>query len=124
MAREAKRVGLWHTLVLGVLLAHQVAGAQVPQRVLRRFESDAAARRLARHIQESLFDAPGSPPMGWVPYHFQLLGIRDRAKLLLSLDFLRPRERDRAAIHLPPSLDFLYYLVRPVRLLCDRSARR
>jgi hypothetical protein len=123
VTEEAKRVGLWRTLVLGVLLAHRVAGATVPQAVLRRFESDATACSLARHIQENLFDAPGSAPMGRMPYNMHLLGFHDRVRLLLSLDVLRPNERDRAAIHLPPSLDFLYYLVRPVRILWDRSAR-
>jgi hypothetical protein len=123
VTREAKRLGLWRTQALGVLLAHRVAGAAVPQAVLRCLESDATACNLARHIQETLFDAPGSPPMGRIPYNVQLLGFRDRVRLLLSLDFLRPNERDRAAIHLPPSLDALYYLVRLVRILWDRSAR-
>jgi hypothetical protein len=123
VTREAKRVGLWRTLALGVLLANRVAGAAVPQAVLRRFESDATAYNLARHIQENLFDAPGSPPMGRLPYYVQLLGFRDRVRLLLSPDVLRPNERDREAIHLPRSLEALYYLVRPVRMLLDRSAR-
>ncbi len=61
--------------------------------------------------------------MGGVPYNVQLLGFRDRARLILSAGFLRPNERDRAAIHLPPGLDVLYYLVRPLRILWERSAR-
>jgi hypothetical protein len=123
VTHEAKRVGLWRTLALGVLLAHRVAGAEVPQAVLRRFESNATACSLVRHIEENLFDAPGKPPVGRIPYNIQLLGFHDRARLLLSLDFLRPNERDRAALHLPQSLHALYYLVRPVRILLDRSAR-
>jgi hypothetical protein len=121
--QEAKRLGLRRTLALGVLLAHQVAGAAVPPAVLGRFESDAIARRLARHFQETVVDAPGSLPRGRLPYTFQLLEFRDRVRWLLSFDFLRPKEGDRAALHLPPSLDALYYLVRPVRMLWDRSAR-
>jgi hypothetical protein len=120
---EAKRVGLWRTLVLGVLLAHRVTGIIVPQAVLRRFESEAIPCCLARHIQENLFDAPDGPPMGRAAYSIQLLGLHDRVRLRLSQKVWRPNERDRAAVHLPPSLDFLYYLVRPVRLLWERSAR-
>ncbi len=121
--QEAKRVGLGRTLALGVLLAHRVVGTAVPEDVLGRFESDATACRLAQHVQESLFDAPGSPPLGRMPYNIQLLGFRDRMRFLLSLAVLRPNEHDRAAIHLPPSLDALYYLVRPLRILWDKSAR-
>lgn len=120
---EAKRSGLCRTLALGALLAHRVVGATVPQAVLRRFESDTTACNLAQHIQENLFDAPGSTPMGRVPYGVQLLDFRDRVGLLLSLDFLRPNERDRAALPLPKSLHVLYYLIRPFRIFWDRSAR-
>jgi hypothetical protein len=123
LTREARRSGLWRPLALGTLLAHWMADAPVPQTVLRRFESDAAARSMAQHFQESLFDAPGSLPIGSKPYNIQLLGFRDRLRFFLSLDFLRPNARDRAVLRLPKSLDALYYLVRPIRLLWDRSAR-
>jgi hypothetical protein len=39
--REAKRLGLWRCVALGVLLAHRVLGAAVPEDVLKGFESDA-----------------------------------------------------------------------------------
>jgi len=96
VTEEANRLGLWRPLALGVLLAHRVAGAAVPEAVLRRFQSDAAACSLARHFEKTLCDVPGSPPLGRPPYNIQLLGSCDRARLLLSLDFLRPRERSRS----------------------------
>jgi len=120
---EAKKSGLCRTLALGLLLAHRVAGATIPQAALRRSESDTTACNLAQHIQESLFDAPGSTPMSRVPYSIQLLDFRDRIGLLLSLDFLQPNERDRAVLTLPKSLSALYYLIRPFRIFRDRSAR-
>ena len=121
--REAKRTGLWRALALGVLLAHRVADVRVPDRVLQRMTADRTAVALAHYIDEHLFTAPGSTPGGPVPYHFQLLGMSDRLAMIVSLDFLKPNERDRAAIQLPDSLRFLYYLVRPYRILRDRSAR-
>jgi hypothetical protein len=121
--REAKQSGLWRALALGILLAHQVADAPVPPGVLRRFERDATACRLAQHIRENLLEAPGSTPEGRVPYDIQLLGLRDSARWLLSLAVLRPTERDRAVVSLPKSLHALYYLIRPFRLFWDRSAR-
>jgi hypothetical protein len=120
---EAKERGLARTLSLGILLAHRVAGATVPQTVLRRFEADTTARLLAEHIQENLFDAPGSTPPSSLPYSIHLLDFRDRVGLLLSMNLLRPNERDRAAFPLPKSLHALYYLIRPIRIFWDRSAR-
>ena len=121
--QEAKRLGQRRTLALGVLLADRVAGASVPPAVLKGFESDATASSLARHFQEAVFDAPGSLPFDRLPYTFQLLEFRDRVRWIMSFDFLRPKEADRAAVHLPPSLEALYYLVRPLRMLWDKSAR-
>jgi hypothetical protein len=121
--REAKRSGLHRALALGVLLAHQVAGATVPSAILRRFESDSTARNLAQYVDQNLFEAPGSKPPGRLPYTVQLLGFQDRVKLLLSLHLLRPNERDQAAFPLPKALHPLYYLLRPLRILRDRSPR-
>jgi hypothetical protein len=120
---EAKEVGLSRALALGILLAHQVVGATVPQSILQRFEADTTARLLAQHIQNNLFDAPGSTPPGHIPYNIQLLDFRDRARFLLSMDLLRPNEKDRAVFPLPKSVRALYYLIRPVRIFLDRSAR-
>jgi Uncharacterised nucleotidyltransferase len=121
--REAKQTGLWRTLALGVLLAHRIAGVAIPKAILSRFESDTTACKLAQHVEENLFIAPGSAPLGRVPYYVLLLGFQDRLRLLLSLELLRPNERDQAALPLPKSLHVLYYLIRPFRIFWDRSAR-
>ena len=120
---QARKTGLWRALALGVLLAHHVADADVPEPILRRFRADRTANKLALHIQKNLFIAPGSTPSSRIPYNIQLLGIHDRLALLGSLQFLKPNERDRAVIHLPEPLHALYYLIRPYRILRDRSAR-
>ncbi len=121
--QEAKRLGLWRCLALGVLLARWVAGAQVPDEALRRFEGDRTAHRLADFLQENIFKAPGSMPGGWVPYNIQILDFRDRAGALVSPSFLRPNARDRSVVKLPKSLEALYYVIRPFRILLDRSSR-
>jgi hypothetical protein len=121
--REAKRVGLWRCLALGVLLAHRVAGARVPAEVLESFEADGAALRLADSFGRFALEDPGRLPEGHLPYNIQILGFRDRASLVLSPTFLRPNARDRAVVKLPKYLSALYYVVRPFRLLIDRSSR-
>ena len=121
--REAKARGLWRSVALGVLLAYRVGQAVIPEPVLSCFESDSTTRILAQHIADNLFESPGSTPDRRTPYHVQLLGLNDRVKMLFSMDFLRPNARDRAVIQLPKVLEPLYFLIRPVRILWDKTAR-
>jgi hypothetical protein len=121
--REAKHLGLWRCLALGVLLARRLADAQVPADVVRSFEKDRTARKLARFLQEHLVEEPGRMPDGRVPYNVQLLGLWERTLVILSPTFLRPNARDRAVVKLPKALALLYYVIRPFRLLLDQKGR-
>jgi hypothetical protein len=121
--REAKRVGLWRCLALGVLLAQSVAGANVPAEVQRGFEANQRMRNLAEFLGEHVLQEPGTMPGGWMPYNLQILGFRDRARVILSPAFLRPGAQDRAVVKLPKVLEPLYYIIRPLRILLDRTAR-
>ncbi len=121
--REARRAGLWRCTALGVLLAKRLTGCEVPEKVLHSFESDRFATGLATHFEHCLFEAPGSLPDGLVPYNVQLFSFWDRTGLFLSGELLRPNERDRAFVALPKWLEGLYYLIRPFRILWDRSPR-
>lgn len=121
--REAKRVGLWRCLALGVMLARRVAGARVPLDVLHRFESNGTMRKLAVFFDENLMERPRKMPAGWVPYNIRILSLSDRARVVLSPAFFRPNTWDRAFVKLPRALEPLYYIIRPIRILLDRSAR-
>lgn len=122
---EAKRVGFFRVLAVGVLLARRVTGVAVHQDALQRFESDAAACSQARYFQQALLDAFGNLPPGPKPLkNSRLMGFSDGLRLLMSPHFLRPNERDREVVHLPESLDSLYYLVRIFRLIRRRFGFR
>jgi Uncharacterised nucleotidyltransferase len=121
--QEAKRVGLWRCLALGVLLARRVSGAQTPASVVQSFEADRWAPNLAEFLDEHLLAEPGKVPDGRIPYNIQILAFRDRAGAVLSPAFLRPNEHDRAVVNLPKALESLYYLIRPFRVLLDRTSR-
>jgi hypothetical protein len=120
---EAKQLGLWRSVALGVLLARQISGITIPAYVLQQFQADSTVTQLSQHIQATLFDTPGRPPGGRIPYNLQLLSLRDRLKAAFSIQVLEPNERDRAFLRLPKALHPFYYLIRPVRLLLDKSAR-
>ncbi|WP_348260869.1 nucleotidyltransferase family protein [Telmatobacter sp. DSM 110680] len=121
--QEAKRVGLTRCVALGVLLAREISGAEVPTEVLRRFEGDRRARKLAEFLGKHVAENPGMKPDGLVPYFIQLLGFWQTVAVMLSPKFLQPTARDRSVVKLPKALASLYYLIRPVRLLLDRKGR-
>ena len=120
---DARRLGLRRALALGLLLAHRVCAAQIPPTMLRHVASDGTANRLAHSLEQILFDRPGHFPAGRIPYNVQLLDTADRLRIFLSADFFRPNERDLAFIRLPRALHFLYFVLRPLRILRDKSAR-
>lgn len=121
--REAERRGLWRALALGVLLAQRICCAPVPEIALRGFASDRAARQMTACFERMIFDRPGQLPLGPVPYALRILDTADRIRWLLKLEFLRPNERDIAFVRFPSMLYPLYFFVRPLRILLDRSAR-
>jgi hypothetical protein len=121
---QAKRHGLSRALALGVLLSHRITGVPVPPAVLKNLGADSAISALAMHIDENLFDAPGSLPLSRVPYNLRLLDFSDRARLILSAEYWRPNDRDIEAFPLPKPLYPLYFLIRPIRILRNRSPRR
>jgi hypothetical protein len=120
---DARRFGLRRAFALGVLLAHRVCAAQVPPEILERFLNDRAARRLTLALEKILFDNPGAFPAGRVPYNVQILDRTDRLLIFLSPGFFHPNERDFAFVRLPRSLRWLYFFIRPLRILRDKSAR-
>lgn len=121
--KEAKQAGLWRSVALGVLLSRRVAGANVPSDALRRFEGSRAIRKVARFLDENMLEEPGKMPDGWIPYNIRILGFRDRTRAVLSPAFLRPNDRDQSFVKLPKLLEPLYFLIRPVRILLDRTGR-
>jgi hypothetical protein len=119
----ARRFGLYRALTLGVLLCHRMAGAPVPENVLRRFEKNRTVRRLEEHIRKHFFE-PTSPPFDGLPFQIEALGFGDRLARVGQAALEPPGARDRAGVRLPAALDFLYYFVRPGRLVWKYLIRR
>lgn len=122
VAQEARALGLWRPLALGVLLANRMLGTPTDCPLLFSIQQDNTVLKLTKHFEENLLVAPGMGPAGRIPYNVLLLDSRERLRLLFSSSLLRPNELDRAAIPFAGPQP-LYYLVRPIRLLLDRSSR-
>jgi hypothetical protein len=137
----ARAAGGERILLLDLLLAHDLLDAPVPEAVLRQALGNRAVPALAQEVQARMFPAsvaPGSLPAesGPASDHHLAFYVRTRERFVDKLRFLglrardriglvvRPSARDRAFLPLPASLDFLYYFVRPVRVLSGRVRAR
>jgi hypothetical protein len=117
--RRARELGSARMVGLGLFLAHALLGAALPAAALRAITSDPAIERLARQVAGALFRARESP-RGLLETSLFYLGarerLRDRARYCLRLA-ATPTLGDWRLIALPAQLSFLYYLLRPLRLL-------
>jgi hypothetical protein len=125
---RARRAGCARRLSVGLLLAGTLLGVHLPRDVRQAIDADSDAARLATRFAARLFDGGAFR----VSLSEELAtglqireSLRDRAAygtyVILGKCNLRrvvnPTAADRAVLALPRPLAFLYYVVRPIRLL-------
>jgi len=121
---EAKQRGCQRLIKIGLLLAHQLLSAPLSESVCRWIESDRTAQRLAHQLQTDLF-ASHPVEVGEVQRSFFHIRTRerlpDKLKTLIGLlnhsGWLTPTPNDYNAFPLPHYLSFLYYVIRPLRVI-------
>jgi len=103
-----------------LLLAQQVLGLKLPS-PMEIYCEDAEARELADKAMSLLFREDANPGYGEaLRYHLAFAkGWGDRTHLVFERLFV-PDEQDWQEVHLPQSLNFLYYAVRPLRFVRAR----
>jgi hypothetical protein len=115
---RARRTGSERMLLLGLQLAERLLEVNLPDEVKAALKADAKVGFLADGVVRDLF-TPDLTPSGISGYF--LFQIKARRRLRDKLNYLRftftPNEEDLVRFNLPSSLSFLYYLVRPVRLV-------
>jgi Uncharacterised nucleotidyltransferase len=125
LRRQARRVGCWRAVALGLHLAHELLGASLPAPMLEAIARAPGIAQAAGMVGEHLFRGDGGvSPETETRFH-RYLAERFRDRLWIRLfplvhllyDLITPSERDRAALRLPAGLTPLYYALRPVRLL-------
>lgn len=123
VATRAKNLGCRRMLRLALLLAHDLLEAPIPATLHGALARDKVAQRLAMEAREQI--ALGAPqPLGDRNVRYLLLMDRVRDRLhfaLIRLARFKPNARDRQFIRLPRGLGFLYYLIRPVRILLSEE---
>lgn len=124
LVARAERQDLDRLLGLGLRLAKRWLDAPVPAALHAQFRDDPTITELARHVEANwLLTAEGlNRTPRWEQLRFFLRTRRRwRNRWPLLREFgglaLTPTEKDRAVVDLPAPLSFLYYLVRPFRIL-------
>ncbi len=115
---RARASGSERMLLLGLLLAAELIGAKLPAIVEQALKTDPLVAALAAGIVRDLF-TPELTPSGLGGYfRFQL---KARRRLRDKVNYLRfiitPTEEDLAQVRLPASFNFIYYLIRPLRMI-------
>jgi len=121
----AEESGVRRMLWLGLLLAHEMLGASLPDWIVRRLEADSTVKVLSARIQERFFHEPAAAFAPSEKFSY-LLQVREKRRdgLRACLHYtVSPTPADWKWVRLPASLSFLYYLTPPVRLFQKHTMR-
>lgn len=115
---RARRTGTERMLLLGLYVAHDLLGASLPNQVEGPLRDDPEIVFLAHQIYARLFTG-GDDANGMSGYFiFQLKARRRlRDKFNYCRYVISPTEEDLTLLSLPAPLSFIYYLLRPLRML-------
>lgn len=106
-------------LLFGLLMAHDLLGAELPEGVRHRIRKNGRLLRLGAEARSRLF-ASDRQPITAVEHSLHQMRLTDRwrdaLRMLLRTLFL-PRYHDWIYVELPTCLSFLYYPLRIFRLL-------
>jgi hypothetical protein len=124
VTKRASRLGSQRMLYLGLFLARDLLGTVLPGEIWERVKADPVVASLASQVRERLFTGADVPLQSAEKHAFYIRmreRWRDRLSCLLYLvrerRILVPNAKDHAFLPLPASFSFLYYLLRPVRLV-------
>ena len=114
---QANKWGCRKMLYLGLILAHNLLDARLPENVKQKVDKDNTVRSLFKQISNRLFNDRENSEF---ENHVFLLKCRDRYRdklqYIASILFV-PNQEDWNFINLPKQLHFLYYAIRSYRLL-------
>jgi Uncharacterised nucleotidyltransferase len=126
LAVRARAQGGQRMLFLGLYLAYDLIGANLPDQVLKIIHHDSQIKLLAGLVRQGLFRDRSQPAELRNERPFFYWKVRERVGDKLAIAwryfpeyFLRmvvPTYRDRTFLKLPAFLSLGYYLVRPLRL--------
>ena len=122
--KQAKILGGERIVLFGLCLTSNLLGVALPLEVARELRFHSSIHDLVNHASQQVFyPSDEAPPGQLTAQQFHWL-LRERLRDKLYPHYLRyvhgvivPCELDRRLLSLPRELSFLYYFIRPVRLI-------
>jgi hypothetical protein len=127
--RRARAAGALRGLYIAILLADDLGDAGIPDEVLSDARLDRHAVQLSKRVMDRLFIEVDHSTLE-VARHIFYLRSRERARdqariVLFSCSRIpHPLAKDWRLFRVPASMSFLYYLLRPLRLLREHGLPR
>ena len=147
LIKQASKLNVERQFYLGLYLVQDLLGIKLPQKIWNRTQQpDRAVTFLATQVRQRFLENPDSPPGKFEQFLFRFLAeghnsvwyfylwrtylenkkMRTKIRKCWNLFWfgIAPSDKDKAFFPLPESLSFLYYLIRPVRLLKEYGLRK
>ena len=122
---QASGSGNERMLFLGLRLADELIGAILPEDVGAEVYADASVARLAADVRAHLFIERAASPPGVARSMF--FNLRARRRLRDKIGYFRfvfmPTDGDLVVLRLPAPLTFVYYVLRPFRMLLKSHSK-
>jgi hypothetical protein len=122
--KRAKRLGCERIMLFGLCLTSNVLGTALPQEVVSELQFHAPVNQLVEHASDKVFQSSDTTVRERLTSRRFHWLIRERLRDKLYPSYLRyvhgvivPCDLDRHFVSLPRRLSFLYYLLRPARLM-------
>lgn len=130
---QARNLGSERMLLLGLCLAHNLLEATLPESVQQRIQADSQCQKLAAQIRY-FFSQSISQTEGFnfqkFSFHIRMMErLQDKVHYCLGSffrwviipvsDAITPTFWDQQFLPLPKPLYFLYYLIRPIRVISE-----
>jgi hypothetical protein len=116
--RSAVELGIDRQVLVILLLACSLFEVELPGFVLERANADSSAIRLTNEIGSQLMQPPVPGFRAGITFSRDLRVRNSWSDRIRFIGF-GPNERDRRFSPFPPSLSFLLYTLRPLRLVRD-----
>ncbi|MBE9209858.1 nucleotidyltransferase family protein [Nostoc sp. LEGE 06077] len=117
----AIKLKMTRMLLLGLSLAHNVLEAQLPEFILQKIDSNALVKNLTAEIilqlTCNLSNAAPNSQLKSLLFHLKLIEHPGDKIIYCYEQIIVPTIADKSFIRLPKYLSFLYYFVRPIRMI-------